>query len=82
MTIAPGKGKQPISVLNDKFCKELAHPHLFSSGRCSYQMAREIPLSASKYFNQRLLQYSHKFAGDSGYIFFAHSVLQKVKLSS
>ena len=31
ITIAPGKGKQPISVLNDKFCKELVHQHLFPS---------------------------------------------------
>ena len=32
ITIAPGKGKQPISVLNVKFCEELAHQHLFPSG--------------------------------------------------
>ena len=31
ITITPGKGKQPISVLNDKFCEELAHQHLFPS---------------------------------------------------
>ena len=35
-TTAPGKGKQPISVLNYKFCEELAHKHLFPSGRYSY----------------------------------------------
>ena len=31
-TIAPGERKQLISVLNDKFCEELPHPHLYSSG--------------------------------------------------
>ena len=80
--IAPGEGKQPISVLNEKFCEEPAHPHLFPSGRYGYQIEREIPLSPSKYFNQRLLHYSQKFAADSDYIFFEQSVLQKVQLSS
>ena len=68
ITIAPGKGKQPISVLIDKFYEELVHPHLFPSGRYGYQIEREIPLSPSKYFNQRLLHYSQKFGADSDYI--------------
>ena len=29
IAIAPGEGKQPISVLNGKFCEELAHLHSF-----------------------------------------------------
>ena len=74
ITIAPGEGKYPISVLNDKFCEELAHAPLFPSGRYGYQIEREILLIPSKYFNQRLLHYVQKFAADSDYIFFAHSV--------
>ena len=42
----------------------------------------EIPLTPSKYFNQRLLHYTQKFALDNDCIFFAHTVLQKVQLSS
>ena len=80
--IAPGEGKQPISVLNEKFCEEPAHPHFFPSGRYGYQIEREISLSPSKYFNQRLLHYSQKFAADSDHIFFTHSALQKFQLSS
>ena len=80
--IAPGEGKQPISVLNEKFCEESAHPHLFPPGRYGYQIEREIPLSPSKYFNQRLLHYSQKFAADSDYIFFEQSVSRTVQLSS
>ena len=67
ITIAPGDGEQPISVFNDKFCEELAHPHLFPSGRYGYQTEREIPLSPSKYFHQRLLHYSQKFAVDNDF---------------
>ena len=40
ITIAPGEGKQPVSVLNEKFCEELAHLHLFSSGRYGYRIER------------------------------------------
>ena len=82
LTIAYGEGKQPISVRNDKFCEELAHRHVFPSGRYGYQIEREIPLSPSKYFNHRLLHYSQKFAADSNYTLFVHSVLQKVQFSS
>ena len=38
--------------------------------------------SKSRYFKQRLLNYSQKFASDSDYIFFAHPVLQELQLNS
>ena len=82
ITIAPGEEKQPISVLNGKFCEELAHQHQFPSSRHGYQIEWEIPLSASKCFNQILLYYSQTFAADSDYMLFGHSVLKKVQLSS
>ena len=43
---------------------------------------REIYISPSRYFNQRLVNYSLIFASDSDYIFFAHSVLKKLQLNS
>ena len=58
------------------------YPLLFPSGRYSFQIEREIPLSPSKYFNPRLLHHSQKFAAVSDYIFFAYSALQKVQRSS
>ena len=53
--VAPGEGKQPISLLNDTFCEDLSHPHLFPTGKFGYNVKRDINLSASKYFNQQLL---------------------------
>ena len=41
-----------------------------------------MDLSPVKYFNQRLLNYKQKFASDSDYIFFAHSVTQHLNLNS
>ena len=72
----PGEGRQPKSILNDKFCEELSFPHLFPTGKYGYQVQREKTLSAVKYFNQRLLNYTQKFASDRDYIFFARNVLQ------
>ena len=82
LTIAPGEGKRPISVLADEYCEEMAHPHLFPYGRYGYKVERDIPLTPSKYFNQRLLNFSQVFAADSDYIFFAHSVMQKIQLNN
>ena len=63
---------KPVSVLNDKFCMELGHPHLFPTGQYGYKVEREIPSTPSKYFNQRLLHYNQKFASDNDYIFCTH----------
>ena len=80
--VAPGEGKQPVSALNDNFCEELAHPHLFPTQKYGYKVERDIELTPSKYFSQRRLNYTQKLASDSDYISFAHSVLKKVKLNS
>ena len=80
--VAPAEVKRPIFLLNDKFCKELFHPHLFLIGKFGYNVTRDINLSASKYFNQRLLDYFQKLAGDFDYLFLAHAVFQRIKLNS
>ena len=52
----------------------MVHLHLFPTGRFSYKVKRNVPLTPSKYFNLRLLNYSQKFASDSirlDYIFLA-----------
>ena len=82
ITVAPGEGLKPISILTDKHCEELAHPYLFPTGKFGYKVDREIYLSPVKYFNQRLLNYMQKFSADSDYIFFAHSVTQHLNLNS
>ena len=42
---------------------------------------RDVPLTPSKYFNQKLRNYSLHFVSDLDYIFFAHSVMQKIQLN-
>ena len=82
ISIAPGEGQRPMSVLNDDYYEECAHPHLFPKGKFGYKVERDIPLSPSKYFNQRFLNYTQQFSSDSGYIFLAHSFLQQLSLNS
>ena len=76
--VAPGDGKRPISLLSERFCEELFHPHLFPTEQFVYNVKRNINLSASKYFNQQLLNYSQKFVRDFDYIFFLDAVLQRI----
>ena len=40
LSIAPGEGKQQRSILNDKFCDELAFLYLFSNGKFGYKVER------------------------------------------
>ena len=80
--IAPGEGKVPLSVIDDEYCEELAHPHLFPTGKFGYNVKRDIHLTPTKYFNQRLLNYSQKFAQDPQYIFYANFVVQQLNLRS
>lgn len=82
LVVAPGEGRSPLSIINDEKCEELAHPHLFPTGNFGYNVERNIKLSPIKYFNQRLLNYSQKFASDSDYIFYAHHVVQQINLKS
>ena len=62
VNIAPGEGKQPKSMLNDEFCEELVFPYLFPRVRFGYKVEGDIKLSPTKYFNQRLLNYTQLFA--------------------
>ena len=80
--IAPGEGKKPENIMLDKFCEELAFPHLLPKGEFGYQVERDVKLSPVKYFNQRLLNYMQTFSSSSDYIFFAQFVIQQLKLQS
>ena len=80
--LAPGENKTPQSILKDEFCEELAFPKLFPRGRFGYKVKRDVPLSPVKYFSQRLLNYTQRFASVSDYIFFAQYVLQIANLCS
>ena len=78
ISIAPGQ--QPNSILNYRYYEEISSGYFFPTGKSGYQVQWDTPLSPLKYFNKRLLNYSQNFAADTGYTFFAWSVLQSLSL--
>ena len=72
--IVPGEGLLTKKILFDQNGEELAFPQFFSKGRFA---EREIKLSSSKYFNQRLLIYDQSFESNSDYIFFHNQFYKK-----
>ena len=82
LIVAPGENSKPKSILTDDHCEELAHPYLFATGKFGYKVSMEVKLSATKYFNQRLHNYTQKLASDLDYNFYALAVTQVLNLNS
>ena len=80
LEIAPGENKTPLSFFHDDFCEEQSFPYLLPNGKFGYKVERAVPLSAVKYFNQRLLNYTQRFSSSSDYIFFAQYIMQQINL--
>ena len=77
LELAPGQDKRTRHILFDKKCEELAFPKTFFRGKFGYTFPREHHLTPTRYFNQRLLNFSQTFASNSDYIFCTQWVLQQ-----
>ena len=82
VTIAPGQGKKPVSILNDEFFEEHAFPYLLPKGKFRYKAPRDIPVSLVLFFNQRLLNFNQYFASDADYILFVRYLYKQHHLRS
>ena len=80
--IAPGEGKKPSSILQNKYWEKLAFPEVFSNDKFGCKVEPEVKLSQVKHFNMQLLTCKQLSASNSDYIFFALSVTQQLKLNS
>ena len=74
---------QPTSMISTKFC---VTPIMMKSailnddsGAIEFELERDVKLSPSKYFNQRLLNYKQSFASEADYIFFCTFTLPTVE---
>ena len=70
LQLLPVKDEKRFQFLKMNIVKEMAFPHLFPTGKFGYKCTRDVSISPVKYFNQRLLNYTQKFASDTNYIFF------------
>ncbi|XP_071122628.1 uncharacterized protein [Mytilus edulis] len=80
--LAPGENQIPKSIFKEKGIDAMAFPHLHPGGEFGYSMERQVRLTASKYFNARLLSADTRFATDSQYIFFAQYVTEIMNVTS
>ena len=81
ISIAPGEGKKPNSLISDENCEALAFPYLFPTEEFGYNIQRDVKLSPVRHFNQRLLNFTQLFASEADYIFYTLSVTQQLKLN-
>ncbi|XP_078311297.1 uncharacterized protein LOC144618640 [Crassostrea virginica] len=85
--IAPGEGNNPVRLLQEQGNEAKAFPHLFPSGRFSWNDVRDTRITLSRYFNNRLMNSDDRFAKDSTYIFFSqfmsdlNQVIEKTQIS-
>ncbi|XP_065926121.1 uncharacterized protein [Magallana gigas] len=85
--IAPGEGQNPVRMLQEEGNEAKSFPHLFPSGRFSWNEERDERITLSRYFNNRLMNTDNRFAKDSNYIFFAQfmselkQVIEKTQIS-
>ena len=85
--IAPGEGQNPIRMLQQEGNEAKTFPHLFPSGKYSWNESRDERITLSRYFNNRLMNADNRFAKDTNYIFFCqylselNQVIEKTQIS-
>ncbi|XP_062593070.1 uncharacterized protein LOC134254555, partial [Saccostrea cucullata] len=85
--IAPSEGKNPIRMLQEEGNEAKTFTHLFPSGNFSWNENRDVKITLSRYFNNRLMNADNRFAKDTNYIFFSqymselNQVIEKTQIS-
>lgn len=85
--IAPAEGKNPVKMLQEKGNEAKSFPHLFPDGRNTWTEERDLNITLSRYFNNRLMHADRRFAQDTDYIFFSQylselkQVIDKTQIS-
>eukprot|EP00111_Clytia_hemisphaerica_P023803 TCONS_00070139-protein len=65
IVVGPGEGKAPLNILKDPNVEILAFPDLFPHGKFGLTAYRDGRFTHTKYFNQRLLNYTQRFTSDA-----------------
>ena len=71
ISIAPGEGKLPSNILQEKDWDLKSFPTLLPDGKSSLYSERKVKLSEQDYFVQRILNKDSRFACSTAYIFAA-----------
>ncbi|KAK3100323.1 hypothetical protein FSP39_018128 [Pinctada imbricata] len=73
-SLAPAEGKNPVRVLQSCGNEAMSFPTLFPSGINTYDQERTVPITLSRYYNNRLMHADGRFAKDTNYIFYSQYV--------
>ena len=82
ITVAPGEGQQPISVLFDKGWDVKAYPHLHNAdGSNGKDHERDVKLTDQRYFIQRITNREKRFSDCPEYLFSAVGYIEQLQLN-
>ena len=81
LCIAPGEGKIPKDILQDKDWDMRAFPSLDPTGENSLNQTRKVKLSAQQFFQQRIFNIDRRFANCPSYIFAATQFIENKQLT-
>ena len=69
--VAPGQGKVPTNIQNEKDWDTRGFPCLHPDGQNGLDSVRKVPLTKQQYFEQRILNEDLRFANCPEYVFSA-----------
>ena len=81
VTVAPGEGKIPKDILQDKDWDMRAFPALDPKGENSLNCERNVKLSAQDFFQQRIMNINSRFAKCSSFVFAAVQYIENKQLT-
>ena len=81
-SIAPGEGKVPTNMLEEKDWDLKSFPCLLPDGNNSLHTARVVKLSEQDYFIQRIMNQDPRFASNPGFVFAITAYLEKKTMES
>ena len=81
VTIAPGEGKVPKNILQDKDWDMRAFPILDPTGNNSLNCKRDVRLSAQQFFQQRIFNINPRFANCPSFVFAATQYIENKQLT-
>ena len=80
LSVAPGEGKCPSSILQENDWDLKSFPCLLPDGENSLHSERERKLSEQDYFTQRIMNKDPRFATNPAYIFAAVAFIEKKQI--
>ena len=80
VSVAPGEGKHPSKILQERDWDLKSFPCLLSDGKNSLHSDREVKLSEQDYFIQRIMNKDLRFACNPAYVFAAVAYIEKKQI--